>query len=148
MSDDAVARADRILDEALAREGAQDPRDFYRERLREIKSTDNEAYERAVAYYTDTLIPSVAACDGDPLTAWTEYGRRLAEAAAPGRTVSVDRSGRAEPYRSPVRRDRLVLHLPDAKNSRALPVGLPADLSEAQQATYDVLVSRRTRLRE
>jgi hypothetical protein len=146
MIDDVTERADRMLEAALEATGARDPREFYRDRLRELKQADPDAYQGAVAYYRDTLLPLVANGEGDPLGAWTEYGRRLAQALAPGRTVSVDDTGRAHPYDGP-RADRLVLHLPDAGGSRALLVGLPAELSAAQRATYDVLVAGKQSVR-
>jgi hypothetical protein len=139
MSDDPAATADKVLEAALAEAGARDPREFYRERLRELKRADQAEYESAVAYYRDTLIPEVVGGQRDPLDAWTEYGRRLAAALAPGRTVSVDGTGLAHEYLGPAR-DRLVLHLPDGKGVRALLVGLPTQLSPAQRATYAVLV--------
>lgn len=141
MSDDLNARADVRLDEALKEAGARDPREFYRDRLRELKQANPEAYAAAVAYYRDTLIPQVASGEGDPIAAWTEYGRSLAEALAPGRTVAVDGTGRADPYRAPAPRDRLILHLPEGRGGRALLVALPAELTPAQRATYDVLVA-------
>ena len=147
MSDDLNARADARLEEALEREGARDPREFYRDRLRDLKLADTEGYAAAVAYYRDTLLPQVASGAGDPIVAWTEYGRRLAEALSPGRTVAVDATGRAHAYQAPAPRDHLVLHLPEAKGSRALLVGLPAEISPAQRATYDVLVSGKQKLR-
>lgn len=140
MSDDLTARADARLEAALQAEGARDPREFYRERLKELKQANPEGYAEAVAYYRDTLLPRVADGDGDPLAVWTEYGRRLAEALTPGRTVAVDGTGRAHPYEEPAPRDRLVLHLPEGKG-RAILVGLPGELTAAQRATYDVLVS-------
>jgi hypothetical protein len=146
MSDDAMQRADQNLEKALAASGARDPRDFYRDRLRELKKANPEGYERAVHYYRETLIPAVATGDQDPLGAWTEYGRKLAEALVPGRTVSIDRTGRAHPFEEP-RADRLVLHLPDKRGGRALLVGLPPELTPAQHATYDVLVSGKQRFR-
>ncbi len=109
--------------------------------LRELKQANPEGYAKAVVYYRDTLIPSVASGDAEPLEAWTEYGRRLAESLAPGRTVAVDGTGRAHPYEAPAPRDRLLLHIPDGKGGRALLVGLPAELTAAQRATYDVLVA-------
>ena len=145
MSDDLAAAADNVLEAALAESGARDPREFYRERLREIKRSNPQRYESAVAYYRDTLIPEVAAGDRDPLEAWTEYGRTLAEALAPGRTVSIDETGRAHGYDGP-NRTRLILHLPDENGTRALLVGLPDALSDAQRATYDVLVAGKQRL--
>jgi hypothetical protein len=144
MSESQAAAADRALESALVRTGARDPREFYRERLRELKQANATEYERAVAYYTETLIPEVASGASDPLAAWTEYGRRLAVAVAPGRTVSIDETGRAHPYEGPAS-DRLVLHMPEDKGGRALLVGLPPVLSDAQRATYDVLVAGKQR---
>jgi hypothetical protein len=146
MTEDLTAQADEKLEEALSREGARDPREFYRDRLRELKQANPDGYAKAVAYYRDTLIPGVASGE-PPLEAWTEYGRRLAESLAPGRTVAVDVTGRAHPYEAPAPRDRLILHLPDAKGGRALLVGLPAELSPAQRATYDALVNGKLKLR-
>lgn len=147
MSDEFIAQADARLEEALALVGARDPREFYRERLRDLKQANPEGYATAVSYYRDTLIPEVASGDAEPLAAWTEYGRRIAEAVAPGRTVAVDTSGLAHPYESPAPGDRLVLHLPEGKGGRAILVGLPAELSAAQRATYDVLVSGKQKAR-
>ena len=145
MSDHPTPEADRRLQEALDAVGARDPREFYRERLRELKSHDADAYGKAVAYYKDKLIPRVASGDAEPLVAWAEYGRVLAEAVAVGRTVSIDASGRAQPYDPPEELDRLVLHLPDDNGRKALLVSLPPQLSDAQRATYDVLVSGKQR---
>lgn len=144
MTDDRAAAADEALERALARTGARDPREFYRERLKELKRLDATAYEKAVAYYRDTLIPDVASGAREALEAWMEYGRRLAVALAPGRTVTIDATGLAHEYAGP-ESDRLVLHLPDDKGTRALLVGLPPALSAAQRATYDVLVDGRQR---
>lgn len=141
MSDDPAVAADRILEEALERSGARDPREFYRDRLRELKRANPEGYEKAVAYYRDTLIPEVASGTSEPLDAWTEYGRLLAEALAPGRTVEVDATGRARACAPTPTRDHLVLHLPKDSRSRALLVALPPDLTPAQKATYDVLIA-------
>ena len=102
------------------------------------------SYETAAAYYRDTLIPDVAGGRRDPLDAWTDYGRTLAEALAPGRTVSIDESGLSHAYEGPVPA-RLILHIPEDKGLRALLVGLPGELSPAQRATYDVLVSGKQR---
>ena len=149
MSDDLQAEADLRLEEALADTGARDPREFYRECLRNLKQADRQAYEEAVGYYREILVPSLAQ-GVDPLPAWTEYGRRLALLTAPGRTVMVDREGVAEPYVEPAPLDRLVLHLPESRGSasRALVVGLPAELSRAQRAHYDLLVAGRLTLME
>ena len=148
MSDDLQMEAERRLEEALADTGARDPREFYRERLRDLKRADRGAYEEAVEYYREVLVPSVAR-GTEPLPAWTEYGRKLALLAAPGRTVMVDHMGVAEPYVEPVPLDRLVLHLPEARGpaGRAVVVGLPVELSRAQRAHYDLLVFGRLTLR-
>lgn len=139
MPDDVTTRADAALERALTETGARDPREFYRERLKELRQQDAEAYATAVAYYKETLLPSIADGGAAPLEAWTEYGRVLAEAVSPGQTVSIDGSGLSHPYEGPVP-GRLVLHIPSGKG-RALLVGLPPELTDAQRATYDVLVA-------
>lgn len=145
MTDSLTVGADRALEAQLAETGARDPRELYRERLRELKRARPQEYESAVAYYTETLIPEVAGGRRDPLEAWTEYGRRLAVALAAGRTVGIDETGYAHPWEGR-ELDRLVLHLPDDKGARALLVGLPPSLSDAQRAAYDVLVAGKQRL--
>jgi len=144
MSDTPSAQAERLLEDALASTGARDPRDLYRERLKELKQADPEAYADAVAYYRDTLIPTIAGGEVDPLEAWTEYGRRLAVSLGPGSTVSVDATGRARPFEGREPGD-LILQIPDGKGGRALLIGLPVEPSAAQKATYDVLVEGRQR---
>lgn len=140
MSTNVAEQADRALQEALDRAGARDPREFYRERLRELRTENPSGYEAAVSYYKDTLIPSVASGEVDPIHAWTEYGRRLATALAPGETVRIDDTGRATPYEGP-EAGGLILHIPGDSGTKALVVGLPPALSPAQRATYDVLVA-------
>lgn len=141
-------RADARLDRVLQETGARDPREFYRERLKELKEKDAGAYREAVAYFENTLVPQVASGESEPLAAWTEYGRRLAELATPGRTMAIDPTGRAAPYEAPAPEDALVLHLPKVAGGRALLVGLPRELSAAQRATYDWLVTGRLKLRD
>jgi hypothetical protein len=148
MSKDLIAEADSRLTEALTEDGGRDPREFYRDRLRELKGSDGDAYAAAVAYYKDTLIPGVASGDLEPLAAWTEYGRRLAESLSPGRSVAIDGTGLARPFEAPVSRDQLVLHIPEGSRGRALLVGLPSELTPAQRASYDVLVSGKQRQRD
>lgn len=139
-------RADQLLDEALEASGARDPREFYRRRLRELKQSDQDKYGQAVAYYTDTLVPSIASGEAEPLPAWTEYGVTLATLAAPGRTVELDETGKARPYEPPGDPERLILHMPDRKNVTAMVVALPRELSDAQRAAYDWLVAGRRRM--
>lgn len=146
MSDDLQSRADALLDAALEAAGARDPREFYRTRLRELRDRDRSAYDRAVEYYMTELLPAIV--DGaEPLAAWTEYGRTLAELHGPGRTMAIDASGAARPYENPADPTHLVLHLPKSTRDPALLVGLPHELSAAQRATYDWLV-RQTRALE
>jgi hypothetical protein len=81
------ARADERLTEALAAAGARDPREHYRGQLRELKARSPDAFQRALAYFEDRLLPAVAREDSDPLAEWLEYGRVLATLATPGRTM-------------------------------------------------------------
>ena len=134
------ARADARYEAALQAAGARDPRGFYRERLKALKESDPAAFSRALAYFEQTLIPAVARADSDPIAEWLEYGRMLASAAEPGRTVQIDATGQASDYARPVPPDALVLHLPDASTRPALVVGIPARLSPAQRAAHDLLV--------
>ena len=133
-------RADELFEEALSEAGTRDPRAFYREQLKELKRADASRYEEAVTYYSDVLLPSIAEDERDPVTAWQEYGARLAEWTNPGRPVEIDGSGRSHPHEPPAAADRMVLHLPDGKG-RAIVVALPRDLTPAQRATYDWMVS-------
>lgn len=147
MDDDLQEKAKRRFEETLERTGARDPRDYYRDRLRELKSRDPEAYEDAVRHYREELIPSIADGEVDPLEAWRGYGRRIAELTAPGRTVEIDARGRSHPFDPPTSPDRVVLHLPDDRKERALLVSLPPEPTRAQKATYDLLVEGRQTLR-
>lgn len=144
MPDDIQTRADQLLDAALEAAGSRDPREFYRVRLKELREVDRDAYDKAVEYYTAVLLPSIVE-GAEPLAAWTDYGRTLAELQGPGRTVSIDASGAATPFESPADPGHLVLHLPKAARDPAILVGLPQELSGAQRATYDWLVQQKTR---
>ena len=147
MSESLRKAADARFDAALAERGARDPREFYRTVLRELKARDPGAYARAVDHYEHVLIPEVADPGSDPLAAWMAYGRLLAELSAEGDTVEVDATGRRHPHVPPTPDDRLVLHLPHARNQRAILVGLPPDPTTAQRATFDWLVQGRQKLR-
>jgi hypothetical protein len=133
-------RADQRFARALQETGARDPRDFYRQRLRELRERDEGAFQRALDYYENRLVPAVAAEGSDPLVEWLEYGRLLAQLSLDGRTVQVDPTGRAGPYAPPVPLEHLVLHLPTSTREAALPVGIPPELSPAQRATFELLV--------
>lgn len=142
------AEADRRFEEALQASGGRDPRDYYRDRLRELRDVNAEAYQIAVRYYQETLIPAVASGDEEPLRAWRAYGLEIARLTAPGQTVAVDATGFSEPYEETSPDTAMVLHLPDQKNGRALLVALPSTPSPAQLATYDWLVGGRKKLRQ
>jgi hypothetical protein len=137
---DLRAVADQRFERALSEAGARDPRDFYRDRLKTLKEQDPAAFKRALAYFNETLIPSVARDASDPISEWLEYGRFLASLSTPGRTVQIDASGRARDYSRPVPLDSLVLHLPDTTTQPALIVGLPPKLTPPQKAAHELLV--------
>ena len=59
MSETLITTAEQALEAALATSGARDPRDFYRERLRELKQVNPESYRAAVTYYREVLILSL-----------------------------------------------------------------------------------------
>jgi hypothetical protein len=139
------ARADARLEQVLAETGRSDPRGYYRDRLRTLRERDPAAFRQATGHFEEVLLPRVAGGDADPLEEWLEYGRLLAQLEEPGRTVAIDRRGRARSYGRPAAPDALILHLPDDAGAAALVVGLPPELSAAQRATYDLLVRRRTR---
>jgi hypothetical protein len=143
---DLRARADARFAAALEQAGARDPREFYRKQMTALKARDREAYQRAVAYFEERLIPAVAADDSDPLAEWLDYGRVLASLATPGRAVQIDSLGRARDYARPVPPDALVLHLPERTSEAAIVVGIPASLSPAQRASYDLLVRQQQSL--
>jgi len=142
---DTAAEAEKRFLDALEAVGARDPREFYRERLKELKQVDAAGYEATVVYYRESLIPSVASGEADPLGAWLEYGRVIVAAIAEGHTVEIDGLGRRAAYSPPTPRDRLVLHLP-AAGGRALLVGLPTELTDAQRASFDLLVRGKLKL--
>jgi hypothetical protein len=133
-------RADHRLAEALERTGVPDPRERYREWLKELRARDEGAFRKALDYFEQELVPAVARDDSDPLAAWTEYGTRLAQRLLPGEAVRIDATGRSRPYDPSAAIEELVLHLPRAARDAALPVRLPPRLSTAQQAAYELLV--------
>lgn len=139
MPDDLRARADERFEHALQQTGARDPRAFFRDQLRDLKANDAGAFRRALRYYEETLIPTVAAEGSDPVAEWLEYGRVLASLSTPGRTVQIDTTGRARDYARPVPPDALVLHLPENAARPAVVLGIPPKLSPAQRASLDLL---------
>ena len=141
-------RAERIFEEALGRTGAKDPREFFRKRLREMKADNPDAYRKAVAYYENELVPSIAEAGDDPLMAWQQFGCRMAELTVTGTPVEIDATGRRRSYAPPTPADRMVLYIPQGSKDRALVVGLPPELSAAQMATYDLLVGGRQKMQD
>ena len=141
-------RADQIFEDALAKTGAKDPREFYRKRLRDMKVENPHAYGEAVAYYENRLVPSIAEAGDEPLTAWQQFGCRMAELTVAGTPIEIDTTGRRRPYAPPTPADRMVLHIPQGSKGRALVVGLPPELSAAQVATYDLLVAGRQKMQD
>lgn len=146
MADELQERADRRFQDALDETGARDPREFYRGLLRELKERSEAEYEKAVARWREEVVEPLARGDGEPLERWLRFGVSLARDLHPGRTVVIDETGRAEPYEPPPSWDRLILHIPDTKKVRAVPVGLPPELTPPQRATVDLLVEGRNRL--
>ena len=143
MTNDLRQKADARFEAALAATGARDPREYYRSRMLELKRSNPQGYAAAVAYYQSTLVASIAEQDADPLQAWQTFGLRIAELTAAGRAVAVDPAGRSRPFEPPGRSEDMILHLPDARNQRALLVGLPPEPSAAQLATWNWLVRGR-----
>lgn len=146
MADDPVRRADEAFARALEATGARDPREYYRKQMAELKQSSPAAFAEARDYYSGVLVPAVADGREDPVQAWLEFGRRLAEWSSPGETVLVDGSGVAHPWTRPVPLDHLVLHLPEARGGTALAVGIPARPTPAQRATFDLLVAMKREL--
>lgn len=134
------ARADRRFAEALERAGVADPRERYREWLRELRSTDEPAFRKALEYYEGHLLPAVADPPSDPVVEWTEYGLRLAQRLRPGGPVRIDSTGLSHACDATAPPEDLILHLPTSTRERALPVRQPSRLSPAQAATVEVLV--------
>lgn len=142
--------ADRRLEEALAGSGLADPRDGLRERLRGLRGTP--AFDDAVGYYRDVLVPGVSDGSLDPLEAWLAYARLVAGACGRGREVAIDAEGRevgvaaggtgSEASGPPP----LLLHLPEERGAAVTPLRVPAEPSAAQRAALMLLVEGRTRL--
>lgn len=142
----ARTEADRRFQEAMEAAGARDPRDFYRQSLRDLKESNPQGYERAVGHFQNVLVPTIASGEAEPLGAWREYGRLIADVTAPGRTVEIDETGRSRPYSPDSPLDRLVLHLPDEKGARAILVSLPPTPTAAQRASFELLVRGKQRI--
>lgn len=136
MDDTAKAKAEERTEAAIAAAPLEDFRGAYRERLRWLKDNRSEAFASALSHYNDILVPNIAQ-GSDPIEEWITYGRRLGELSGPGKTVSIDETGRARPFQSLA---GLVLHLPDDTAVPALALAVPRAPSDAQRATLSLLV--------
>jgi hypothetical protein len=134
-------RADARLETRLEEAGLADPRDLYRARLRQLRARDASAFDRALAYYENELVPRVAE-DGDPVAEWLAYGKMLAALGGSGRVVRVDESGRAEPADDDDATG-LLLFMPENTSEPAMVLSAPAHPSPAQSATVQLLAERR-----
>jgi len=135
---------DRRLEAAFGEAGLADARVGFRERLRDLKSTQPEAFDGAVDYYESTVGPAILE-GGNPLETWVEYGRLLGSLSDDGRLTTIDSTGRAVDWTGPVRAGDLVLFVPESGRN-ALVVLAPAAPSAAQSATIQLLVEGRLSL--
>jgi hypothetical protein len=142
MSNDLRAEADSNLTNAIGAAGMSDPRPGYRERLRSLKDRDSSAFERALRHYEDVVLPALAT-GPDPMGAWVQYGQFLAALTAPGRTVSIDGSGRASKLTLPLQPGILVLQIPDDNSAPVFIAAAPASPTPSQRATLDLLAHGR-----
>lgn len=136
------AEAGRALEEALDAAGIADMRPAYRKMLVRLKQSQPADFEEATRRFREELEPAVAAGDVEPISAWLDYGRWLADRVIRGRVVTVDRSGRARPLDPEAEpgHDAMVLHLPDDERAFALLLSAPRKPSRAQRTTADLLV--------
>jgi hypothetical protein len=134
--------AEARTDAAILNGPYEDPRPVLRARLRYLREEQPAAFTAALEYYEETLLPVVAAADSDPLTEWIEYGRRLGDLTARGKTLEIDGSGRARPFRARAPATGLILHIPDDTSAEALAIAVPREPSEAQRASYALLIDR------
>lgn len=132
--------AERRFAEALEHSGLPDPRDRYRGWLRELRSRDDQGFRKALEYFDRNLVAAVAEPGSDPWREWTAYGMRLAQRLHPGSPVCIDATGRSRPATADAPLEELILHLPSSTRDPALAIRIPASLSEAQQATLELLV--------
>src|SRR5687768_15740504 len=141
MNETEKAMADRTSAEAFAAGPFLDPRQAFRDRLRRFREDQPAAFTAALEYYEQRLIPQTAG-GGDPIMEWVAYGRRLGELAGRGKTVAVDATGRARDLESDFDASQLILHLPEDTSVEALAIAVPRTMSDAQRATYDLLINR------
>ncbi len=136
MSDEAGASTEEYR-AALSQHGMADVQPIYRQFLRRLKAQDSQLYETAVARYEADVVE--ADQTADPLQTWICYGAWLASSLSPGQLVAIDASGRAEKATESFPIGVLLLHLPESKGERGLPVAVPEQPSDAQTAAQRVL---------
>ncbi len=123
---------------ALSHHGIGDVQPAYRQFLRRLKANDAGLYEEAVERYQADVIGGAEA-ESDPLLRWVQYGAWLAGQISPGQLVAVDRQGRARKPAGPPPLGPLLLHLPEGQGERGIPIAMPTEPSEAQEATLKLL---------
>lgn len=148
MTQSEQSAADAHFARQLGETGSRDPREFYRQLLRELKDADAEAYEEMVNRYRSGVAEPIEKGADNPLALWLSFGIEVANRLHPGRTMVIGEDGRGRSFEPPPDHRQLLLHLPDDARTRAIPVGIPPEPTPAQSATLDLLVQGRTRLPE
>lgn len=133
--------ADSILEDILQGNPVRDPRILCREQLQGLKETHPEGYQKSVDYYNEKLLPAITKDADNCLVYWQKYSCFIANLYNPGIPVEIDIDGIQHDYQNSTATDRMVLHMPDVTSQRAIPITLPVQLSKAQSATYDLLVT-------
>jgi hypothetical protein len=132
---DSEARYRAVLDQY----GVADVQPAYRLLLWRLKASHPSSYDAAVERYERELLPSLEAGEEDPLRLWLNYGMWIAEQLHRGHLVAVDDTGLATPVDDEPPLDRLLLHVPEKSNERAIALVQPARPSEAQTETVQLL---------
>jgi hypothetical protein len=136
--------AEARLEQSAAALGLADPRPPYRERLRSLRETHPDAFQRALTHYENVVLPAMTS--GDALTAWLSYASFLAGLTADGELHTIDETGRASVYAGSLAARSLVLFVPVETSEAVLVAAAPLQPSAAQQATVELLVNRRLSL--
>ncbi len=139
MSPDAEERYRDSLD----RHGARDVQPTCRELLRRLKTADRDAYEAALRRFEEGLLPRLERGEDDPLALWVDYAAWLADRSAPGRTVSIAPDGLAGEVASEPGAGVMILHLPDEVRRAGIVLVSPAEPSEPQSTTAQLLCGPR-----
>ncbi|MGH7448704.1 MAG: hypothetical protein ACREK1_06440 [Longimicrobiales bacterium] len=133
-------RAEARLAEAATAQDLADPRPAYRERLRQLRQTRPDAFNRAIEHYEKRVLPALS--EDEPLRVWLEYGRFLASLTGEGQAMQIDAAGRAAAW-TPGSPAGLVLFIPVDDAADILVLSQPAAATPAQHATLALLVERR-----